>query len=122
MNARKGRRGRKKKKEKRKLKERRRITIVVGEETRLSFSCLVEFATCVYIVQSKWDVAGMLSKNLHMTGTRCSETKECSMSYEHEGVQGLRSRKQAALSLPEYISVTAYRIREETLARRFVNL
>lgn len=49
------------------MKERRRITIVVGEETRLSFSCLVEFATCVYIVQSKWDVAGMLSKNLHMT-------------------------------------------------------
>lgn len=121
------------------MKERRRITIVVGEETRLSFSCLVEFATCVYIVQSKWDVAGMLSKNLHMTvrfhvvlrvrtlipiyiyiythyiyvytqGTRCSETKECSMSYEHEGVQGLRSRKQAALSLPEYISVTAYRV------------
>lgn len=119
------------------MKERRRITIVVGEETRLSFSCLVEFATCVYIVQSKWDVAGMLSKNLHMTvrfhvvlrvrtlipiyiythyiyvyiqETRCSETKECSMSYEHEGVQGLRSRKQVALSLPEYISVTAYRV------------
>lgn len=47
---------------------------------------------------------------VYTQGTRCSETKECSMSYEHEGVQGLRSRKQAALSLPEYISVTAYRV------------
>lgn len=103
-----------------------KVTIAVGEGA--------SFATWnSRHVYTSFNPNGTLSKNLHMTvwrfhvvlrlrtlipfhihatyafvcvlyTARCSETKECSMSYEHESVQGLR--KRAPLSLPEYISVT----------------